>query len=178
MDKNRIDNFTIQIWMAWAVMSTKMPSQLEMKLYEFDKKEECTEEEMNEFMELHRKFHQEATRHCYLARKQLNVDQMKFIVIYYRKKDAEGIWTGCCDKDSDRIYHRDILDGLRNWLKEEDEWVWPHGGGRIEIDREHKTIRAYDSSGTYGKFSIKQVTRILKRLMKEEGLADFQLIVE
>lgn len=178
MEKKSVLNVIDQIFQAWAHLDGAMPNELSLKCYDMNKQEDVSKEEYDALMQMHREAYKKVANRAYLKHKQLDNSEMKFVVVYYRERDEEGIWTGYCARGSDGLYHRDIAEDLLGILKEQGEWVWIHGGGRIEIDREAKILRAYGDSGTYGKFSLKQVTRILKRMMEAEGLADFQLIVE
>ena len=111
----------------------------------------------------------EARRKEFLTQPRLRPGNHKFIVIFWKDKDGDEIFA------TDHELHEDVVNAVQGMTGRE---VFVLGGGRLEVDKEKQIVRAYDYSQQYGKFNYYQVTRILKRMMKHEGVSGFQLIVQ
>lgn len=74
----------------------------------------------------------------------------------------------------DRPWHVNIASDYARMLQDEGKSLESIlGGGRLVIDREAKSIRTYDVSGSYGQAPLGEVEKVLK-----ENFPDYKITVE
>jgi hypothetical protein len=102
-------------------------------------------------------------------------DEMKYVVVEVDKDYL--LATAICERrNRHSVRHRQVVSNFADKIGRSDLFV--HGGGRISIDHQLKTIRAYEESFDYGEAHTETVTKLLTEAMEKEGMANYQLIVK
>lgn len=102
----------------------------------------------------------------------LQSTEMKFVVLV--GEQTEVLRTLPCRQGTDDIYHADIK---RLTERELGKKLSCPGGGRICIDHQGKVITAYGRSGAFGPAQPEVVQRLLIKVMEDEGMKEYALVV-
>lgn len=102
----------------------------------------------------------------------LSHTEMKFVVL--TDAQSEILRTLPCRHGTEEIRHSDIRDTA---MQECNRRLSCLGGGRIRIDHQEKTITAYGQSLAYGPAKPDTVRMLLMKIMEEEGMMNYTLIV-
>lgn len=103
----------------------------------------------------------------------LQSSDMKFVVLV--GEQTEVLRTLPCRHGTEDIYHADIKRLAQQELGKK---LSCPGGGRIHIDHQGKVITAYGKSTAYGPAEPEVVRRLLAKVMEDEGMTEYALVVD